>query len=97
MGHEEGIEAIRAFLHTIWWWRVDLYGYSSCLASSRHLFDYSNPTMTVRGNVAHGKTVNYAGHRQMEKEEGIEAIRAFLHTIWWRRVDLYSYNSYHFD
>jgi hypothetical protein len=43
------MKAIRAFLHTIWWWRVDLYGYSSCLASSRHRFDYSNPTMTIKG------------------------------------------------
>ena len=24
--------------HTIWWWRIDLY--TSCLASSGHLFDY---------------------------------------------------------
>jgi hypothetical protein len=43
------MKAIRAFLHTIRPWRVDLYGYSSCLASSRHLFDYSNPTMTIKG------------------------------------------------
>ncbi len=28
--------------HTILWWRVDLY--TSCFASSGHLFDYSNAT-----------------------------------------------------
>ena len=47
MGHEQGIEAIRAFLHTIWWLRVDLS--SSSFTSSRHLFDYSNATMTIKG------------------------------------------------
>ena len=46
MGHEQGIEAIRAFLHTIWWRRVDLN--SSSFASSRHLFDYSNATMAIK-------------------------------------------------
>ena len=30
MGHERENGQIRAFLHTIWWRRVDLYSYSSC-------------------------------------------------------------------
>ena len=31
--------------HTIWWWRVDLY--TSCFASSGHIFDYSDGTTPI--------------------------------------------------
>ena len=46
MMHEQGIWAIRTFLHTIWLRRVDLN--SSYSATSGHLIDYSNATMTIK-------------------------------------------------
>ena len=47
------MEAIRAFLHTIWWQRVDLYSYSSHFDSSIHLYGNSNATMPIHCFIAH--------------------------------------------
>src|SRR6056300_1702420 len=87
------MKAIRAFLHTIWLRRVDLYSYSSCFASSIHLYGDSNATMPIRCFVAHHSSSTYLCQTQMKQQHLLRAIRAFLHTIWWRRVDLYSYTS----
>src|SRR5210317_1144834 len=53
------MEAIRAFLHTIWWRRVDLYSYTSHFDSSGHLYDNSNATMPIHSFVAHHSSSIY--------------------------------------
>src|SRR5210317_2047188 len=45
--------------HTIWLRRVDLYSYSSCFASSIHLYGDSNATMTIHCFVAHHSSSIY--------------------------------------
>ena len=91
MGHEQRVVAIRAFLHTIWWRRVDHNSYSS--ASSTHLYDCTNATMTCTSKSTHHSSSTYVCQTKMGHEQRVVAIRAFLHTIWLRRVDL---NSSHF-
>ena len=63
MKHKHLLRANRAFLHTIWWRRVDLYsyGYSSCFASSIHLYGDSNATMPIHCFVAHHSSSIYVG------------------------------------
>src|SRR6056300_334601 len=90
------MEAIRAFLHTIWWRRVGLYSYSSHFDSSGHLYGNSNATMPIHSFVAHDTSHICMRHTYITQKHLMKAIGAFLHTIWWRRVDLYSYSS-HFD
>src|SRR5210317_204280 len=86
MGHERGILALRAFLHTIWLSRVDLY--TSSFDSSGHLYGYSNATMMIHRCEARQSSSPYVCQTQMKHERGILALRAFLHTIWLSRVDL---------
>jgi diketogulonate reductase-like aldo/keto reductase len=85
MGHEQRVVAIRAFLHTIWLRRVDLY--ASHFASSTHLYDCTNATMTCTSKSAHYSSSTYVCRTKMGHEQRVVAIRAFLHTIWLRRVD----------
>jgi len=92
MGHEQRVVAIRAFLHTIWLRRVDLY--ASHFASSTHLYDCTNATMTCTSKSAHYSSSTYVCQTKMGHEQRVVAIRAFLHTIWLRRVYL---NSSSFD
>ncbi len=87
------LRAIRAFLHTIWLRRVDLYSYTSSFASSIHLYGDSNATMPIHSFVAHHSSCIFVCPAYITQKHRMEAIRAFLHTIWWRRVDLYSYSS----
>ena len=47
MGMSKEFEAIRTFLHTIWWRRVDLNSSSFGLIMTSP-FDYSNATMTIK-------------------------------------------------
>ena len=68
----------------------------SCFAPSGHLFDYSDGTTTIHSRYTRQSSSTYTRQTQMGHERGIGVIRAFLHTIWCRRVDLYSYSS-HFD
>ena len=56
---------IRAFLHTIWLRRVDLYIYSSCFASSIHLYGDSNETMAIHCFVAHNSLWKMLHQRSM--------------------------------
>lgn len=59
------MKAIRAFLHTIWWWRVDLYSYTSHFDSSWHLFDYSNSVMIMSRFKARQPSSIYVYQTQM--------------------------------
>src|SRR6056300_165420 len=88
MGHERGILALRAFLHTIWLSRVDQS--TSSFHSSGPIYVYSNATMTIHRCEVRQSSSTYVGQRQMGHERGILALRAFLHTIWLSRVDHYT-------
>ena len=49
----------RAFLHTKWWPRVDLYSYTSHFDSSTHLYGNSNATMPIHSFAAHHSSSIY--------------------------------------
>src|SRR5210317_265429 len=50
---------MRAFLHTIWWRRVDLYSYTSHFDLSGHLYGDSNTTMPIHCFIAHHSSSIY--------------------------------------
>ena len=70
--------------------------HTSHFDSSGHLYGNSNATMPIHSLVAHHSSSIYVCQAQITQKHLMKAIRAFLHTIWWRRVDIYSYSS-HFD
>ncbi len=82
------MKAIRAFLHTIWLRRVDLYSYSSCFASSGHLFDYSDGTTTMIPCNTRQSTSIYLCYPQMGHDLWNLTIMASLYFVFGLRVDL---------
>src|SRR5210317_2118614 len=93
MRHEREIWATRAFLHTIWCRRVELYSCSSCFGSPGHFLDYSDGIAPIHCLIVLQASTRDVCQTQMRHEREIWATRAFLHTIWCRRVELYSCSS----
>src|SRR5210317_778139 len=55
--------------HNIWWWRVDLY--TSCFASSDHLFDYSNGTTPIHCQQACQPSSTYVCQSQITQQQAV--------------------------